>query len=431
MRIPVLMAILLSLLSIAADIYILGEIRGGFRNVSRRNDSGSSEYYARKKSKRKWSIIYGVSAVLCWMLLALILLLPKRAEGESILPTMWMLYSYITIYVGKFIYVIFSLLGRLFSSPVHNNKILKHRVRVCGNVFGVLLGVTAFGAFWYGAIVTRNDIEVVDVSIDYASLPKAFDGYRIVQISDMHLGTWGGNTNFVSRLVREVNNLHPDIILFTGDIVNRKTDEMKPFLETLAKLKAPDGIYSILGNHDYGDYIDWDSTEARRANNELMAEWQSKIGWKLLNNEHTFIKKGNQEIVLIGVENWGEPPFKQYGKLTKAYPASKKSKYNLHDNRFKILMSHNPKHWHEEVRKKSNIDLTLSGHTHAMQTMLKIGGFRWSPSALKYEEWAGLYEDEVGGRPVKLYVNVGCGEVGMPFRIGATPEITLITLRKK
>ena len=198
----------------------------------------------------------------------------------------------------------------------------------------------------------------------------------------------------------------------------------------LSRLKARDGVYSVMGNHDYGDYITWDSDEEKAADRKRLKEMQKRMGWKMLNNERTFIVSGNDSLPLIGVENWGEPPFSQYGRLTDAYPLSKDSAYNLNDRRFKILLTHNPEHWSREVTEMSDIDLTLSGHTHAMQLMLSGFGSHWSPAKYKYGRWGGLYKSSGPQKdPQYLNVNIGCGEVGVPMRIGAVPEITLITLK--
>ena len=201
--------------------------------------------------------------------------------------------------------------------------------------------------------------------------------------------------------------------------MNRQTDEAEPYIATLGRLHARDGVYSILGNHDYGDYKSWETPEAKMRNLQYMGEVQAKMGWHLMNNCDTCIKLGSDSITIIGVENWGEPPFSQYGKLSVAHPT-------LNDSNFKILLSHNPRHWRGEVLPLSNIDLMLAGHTHAMQIELDIFGHRLSPSAWIYPEWGGVYKED--GQI--LYVNIGIGEVAMPMRIGATPEITVITLKK-
>ena len=208
-------------------------------------------------------------------------------------------------------------------------------------------------------------------------------------------------------------------MLFTGDIVNRRTDELLPQVKPLSRLKAADGVYSILGNHDYGDYKKWPSAEMKSENMDMMYRLQRDMGWNLMNNRSEYIRRGNDSIALIGVENWGDPPFTVYGDLDKAYPMQS-------DSTFKILMTHNPAHWSEKIADNDtvNIALSLSGHTHAMQC--QIGS--WSPAEWRYDNWGGLYDD-LSSRH-KLYVNIGLGTVALPARIGATPEITVLTLRK-
>jgi len=296
---------------------------------------------------------------------------------------------------------------------------------------GFAAAVTVFLIVWWGVVYTRHAIKINSVEIASPKVPVAFNGYRIVQISDLHVGTWGNDTTFIASLVDSVNSLHPDLIVFTGDIVNRKTDELTPFVGTLSGLRARDGVISVLGNHDYGDYVDWKKPDERIENNRRLAAYQKEMGWDLLNNERRFISAGADSIMIVGVENWGDSPFPVYGDLNVALSPSRDSFYNQNDSRFKILLSHNPEHWNRIVSKTTNIDLTLSGHTHAMQIMVELGDWRWSPAKYRYEQWGGLYErlnDE--GQSTRLYVNIGGGEVGMPARLlSANPEITLFTLR--
>ena len=405
MRIPILMAFILVALSLLIDIYIWCDIR---KNYPRR---------------RFPSRLYGLFAVAGWIFIAVCLLLPRRDAEAGISFQMWGIYSYLSLLIPKIIFCLFSLAGLV-------PAIWKGRTLRLGKWVGLPLSIIIFLTMWWGAMVTRNNIDIVNVEFSSPKLPAAFDGYRIVQISDLHTGTWGNDTRFIERLVDSVNAQKPDLILFTGDIVNRQSAELAPFLGVLSRLHARDGVYSVLGNHDYGDYVDWPSAEEKRANLQLLKDWQRQIGWKLLNNSHTQIISEGDTIQLIGVENWGEPPFHQYGHLIEAYPISRDSICNLNDNRFKILMTHNPEHWRMEVSKISNIDLTLSGHTHAMQTEFKIGNWKWSPAVMRYPLWGGMYTtDNPQGEPMSIYVNIGAGEVGMPFRIGATPEVTVITLR--
>ncbi len=403
MRLQIKAIVVLFIISFLIDWYVYLDIR-------------------RYSRRRLWSRLYLVSSVMCWALLAAITVMPKRGEG-SIIPLMWMLYAYISIYLPKIIYVIFSLIGRI------PRLWKRERVRL-GLYVGLPLALISFGVIWWGAVSGRRAIGLNEIEIVSEKLPPAFDGYRIVQFSDAHVGTWGNDTTFISDLVDSINSLNPDMIVFTGDIVNRSTSEIYPFVKPLSRLRAKDGVYSIMGNHDYGDYKDWPTPEDRQRNIDELHRVQRAMGWNILDNDHLFVRSQSDSIVLIGVENWGEPPFHQYGKLGEAYPYSAGSPDNLNDGKFKILLTHNPEHWRQEVAEKTNVDLTLSGHTHAMQFIMKLGSWRWSPAKYIYQQWSGLYEKRTqGGQPVRIYVNIGCGEVGMPFRIGADPEITLIVLR--
>ena len=373
-----------------------------------------------KRKRNGW--LYIASCVSCWALLVVAFSLPLRDEGRDVIPVMWLLFTYLTIIAAKTVYVLCSLIGRLCN-------IGSRRLSNYGAMLGVSLGLLVCGTMWYGVMFTRHNIDVKNVDIVSEKLPASFNGYRIVQFSDLHTGTWGGDTAFVSKLVDSINALRPDVIMFTGDIVNRKTCELEPFRKVLMRLKAKDGVYSILGNHDYGDYVDWSSAKSKAANLQQLKDRQGEMGWKMLNNSHEFIKRGSDSIAVIGVENWGEPPFGQYGDLVKAYRGKG---VGLKDGNFKILMTHNPEHWNQVVKKNSNIDLSLSGHTHAMQIEADMFGQRFSPAAWRYKYWGGLYEDTgTDVTPSRLYVNIGAGEVGMPMRLGAVPELTVITLRKK
>lgn len=406
MRIPVITVIILFLFSILVDIYIAADIRGSAR-------------------RRGWAVAYMAVSLLCWAFLVVTLCLPRRSADSGILTVMWMLYSYLTVYLAKFTYVICSLLGRLL------RKVFKPETRLHPSRWvGAVVALSTFIVMWVGVAHTRRHIVVNRVDISSPSIPRPFSGYTIAQISDLHVGTWGTDTTFVSALVDSVNSLDPDLIVFTGDIVNRETSELLPFKGVLSRLKARDGVLSILGNHDYGDYMDWEKPEDRESNNSLLASCQRDMGWTLLNNERRFIIRGNDSIMVIGVENWGDPPFPVYGDLDKALSPDSDSVCHQNDRRYKILLSHNPEHWNRVVSHETNIGLTLAGHTHAMQVMFDFGGWKWSPAKYRYEQWGGLFERlNDHGQPTKLYVNIGSGEVGMPARLlSAYPEITLLTL---
>lgn len=281
-------------------------------------------------------------------------------------------------------------------------------------VIGAVLATASFGNILYGSLVgiTRFEVKQVDYRSD--RLPKGFDGYRIVQISDLHLGSWKDTPEAIDKLVKLVNEQQADLIVFTGDLVNQRAQELDEFTDILSQLHAPDGVYSILGNHDYGTYYHWKSLKEEANNLDHLVIGQKKMGWKLLNNEHDILRHNGDSIALIGVENDGEPPFSQFADLQRAKQGT--------EGMFSILLSHNPTHWRREVLSRSDIDLMLAGHTHAMQMEL----FGHSPAALIYPEWSGMYYE--GSRA--LYVNIGIGYVGLPFRFGAWPEVTILTLHE-
>lgn len=275
--------------------------------------------------------------------------------------------------------------------------------------------------FLYGIVRGAYKYRVHNVKIPSPNLPEAFDGFKIVQLSDIHTGSFA-STNPLNKAFDIVMQQNADLILFTGDLVNNVSDEVADFTEVFKRLKAPHGVYSVLGNHDYGDYVEWENAQTKKENLERLKNTQKSYGWNLLMNEHVAIEKNGQHIGLIGIENWGgNLRFPRYGKLDKAYAGAEKFP-------FKILMSHDPSHWDAEVRPKyGEIDLMLSGHTHGMQMGIEIPGvIKWSPSSWVYKQWAGLYKD---GKQF-LYVNRGLGFLGYPGRLGIWPEITVIELQK-
>lgn len=392
---PIVLLVVTIVLSIVVDVYIY---RAARKRVS-------SAVPAR---------IQLISSLALYSLLIVGFCLPMRSGDEALfLAKMWVLFSYVTFIVAKLVFVVFDLIAsipRLFG---------RRRIKLL-SLAGGDLAVITFIAMWWGALVNRLNINTENVTVNVAELPQPFDGYRIVQISDLHVGTFGADTAYVSKVVDYVNSLNPDVVLFTGDIVNRTSDELKPFVGTLSRLECPDGVYSILGNHDYGDYYNWDCESDKKASLDSLVAMQKRMGWRLLLNEYEIIRRDGDSIAVVGVENVGDPPFKVYGDLKASYP-------DLSDSVTKILLTHNPAHWQMEIadRDDMNVGLTLSGHTHAMQ----MSAFGWSPAAWRYDNWGGLYFDKSGRHP--LYVNIGIGTVGMPMRIGATPEVTVITLKKK
>lgn len=282
---------------------------------------------------------------------------------------------------------------------------------------GLVMGGGLFSTLMYG-FNNKYRYQVSRVKMHFDNLPASFKGLRIVHISDIHSGSFT-DKKAVQKGVDKIMKEQPDIILFTGDLVNDRASEMTEYMEIFSQLSAPLGVYSVLGNHDYGDYVAWESTDAKKANLERLKEVHRELGWRLLMNEHVMLEKEEDKIALLGIENWsGKGNFGRYGKMEEAYPGTESIP-------FKILMSHDPSHWDAEVRTSySDIDLMLSGHTHGMQFGLEIPGFKWSPVQYFYKQWAGLYED---GRQ-KLYVNRGYGFIGYPGRVGILPEISVLEL---
>lgn len=267
----------------------------------------------------------------------------------------------------------------------------------------------------FGATEGKRYFQVKETTIESKDVPQAFDGYRIVQLSDMHVGSWNGDTQAMEKAVSMINDLHPDLIVFTGDLVNNLASELDNFIPVFSKLKAQDGVYSVLGNHDYSTYVHWENPEDQKEELVRLKQKQAEMGWTMLNNRHVKLYHQNDSIALIGVENSGRPPFPDYAKLSEAMQGT--------EGMFQILLSHDPTHWRREVLPQTDIQLMLAGHTHAMQT--KIFGF--TPAQFIYEENDGLYQE---GEQM-LYVNIGLGHLLYPMRLGAWPEITLLTLKKK
>uniref|UniRef100_UPI004048DF4C metallophosphoesterase n=1 Tax=Polaribacter sp. TaxID=1920175 RepID=UPI004048DF4C len=277
-----------------------------------------------------------------------------------------------------------------------------------------------FASFIYGIIQGKYNYKVLKYQLTFKDLPEAFNGYTITQISDIHSGSFT-NKEKIEYAVDLINQQESDLMLFTGDIVNNKADEMDNWIEVFHKLEAKEGKFSILGNHDYGDYNDWESAIEMERNFQKVKEVHQKIGFDLLCNEHRHLERNGQKIALIGVENWGKGGFQKKGDLNIASA-------QIHKDEFKILMSHDPSHWDAQVKQNDfNYHLTLSGHTHGLQMGIEIPGWiKWSPSKYVYKQWAGLYEES--GRFIN--VNRGFGYHAFPGRLGIWPEITVITLKK-
>jgi uncharacterized protein len=311
------------------------------------------------------------------------------------------------------------LTGKLFFNNTEGEEIESGGVSrsVFLSWFGLAVGGSLFTSLIYG-FSNKYNYKVKRVSLKYPNLPESFKGLKIAQLSDIHSGSFTDKAA-VQRGVEKVLSLKPDIILFTGDLVNNTAEEMVNYVDVFGQLKAPMGVYSILGNHDYGDYHNWPDLHSKKRNLDHLKEIHRQMGWRLLLDEHVPLEKESQQIALIGIQNWSAlKRFPKYGNLTKAYEGAKKYP-------FKILMSHDPTHWDAEVRTKfPDIDLMLAGHTHGMQFGVEIPWFKWSPVQYVYKQWMGLYEEGTQ----KLYINRGYGFIGYPGRVGILPEITLIEL---
>lgn len=279
--------------------------------------------------------------------------------------------------------------------------------------FALIPALGVMGWFAFGFIEGWKRLELKHITFTSPDLPPYFDGYRLVQITDFHLGSFPPDNDFVQKVVDATNNEEPDMILFTGDLVNNQASEVEPYLDTLGQLHASDGIYSIWGNHDYCEYGNNHSIGALKRNRRMLYGYQESLGWHQLMNEHHVVSHGMSSIAVIGVENPGQPPFTNRSNLKKAMKG-------LNPDMFKILLSHDPHHWRREVVGKK-IQLTLAGHTHAGQ--LKIG--KWTPARMAFKEWGGAYR--IGEQ--MLYVSSGIGG-SFPFRLGAWPELTVITLKR-
>ncbi len=286
---------------------------------------------------------------------------------------------------------------------------------------GLAAGGGLFGTLLYG-FRNKYQYQVKNISLKFDKLPPSFKGLRMVHISDIHSGSFT-NKDAVTTGVIKIMEQKPDLILFTGDLVNHVADEMNDYLDLFSRIQAPMGVYSVLGNHDYGDYVKWKSADDKAANLEKLKLVHARMGWKLLMNEHVILEKEEDKIAVLGIENWSaKARFPKYGDLKKANACTEGID-------FKILLSHDPSHWKSEVLPSTpDISLMLSGHTHGMQFGVEIPGLKWSPVQYAYKEWAGLYQHSTVSATQYLYVNRGFGFHGYPGRVGIMPEITVLEL---
>ena len=375
--------------------------------------------------------IYWVLDILIIVLILYFALSGKFANGPS-KHTSWIMGIMMVILVPKIVVLPFLFIDDLLRII---QFLVQHSIRLFSNNNSVIdfasrrkiisqlaLGIAAvpFFSTIYGILKGKYDYRVHKVSLYFKDLPSAFDGFKLVQLSDIHAGSFD-NRDAVQKGIRLTNAQQGDLFLFTGDLVNNKAEEMYPWIEDFKQLKGKYGSFSILGNHDYGDYIKWGNESEKSENLEKLKGVHKKLGYHLMLNETIYIEKEGAKIALIGVENWGKKGFVKHGDLDKAVESV--------DNKlFKILLSHDPSHWEAVTLNHDKfIHLTLSGHTHGMQFGIEIPGFKWSPSQYIYKQWAGLYKHA----EKYIYVNRGFGFLGFPGRVGILPEITVIELRKK
>lgn len=356
--------------------------------------------------KKKWTLrllnwLPSVVAIVCALLF-------WGTHIQTLLFSKAFFYILICIALPKLVFVVISILFRVLRIFWKGAK----KVEVPLSLFCAFVTLVVM---IYGSTAGRERLVLNEQILYFETLPPEFDGYRIVQISDLHIGSYGSDTAFIARVVQEVLAQKPDLVVYTGDLVNSEAAEVEPFAPLLSSLDAPDGVMSIFGNHDYCTYNHHHQEQLIRQEQEALKAQERKLHWQLLLNEHRVIQRDSASIAVVGVENIGRPPFPHYGNLPKAMNG-------LTDSTFVILLSHDPSHWRMEVLPDTDIPLTLSGHTHAMQ--FRIGNL--TPVRLKYPEWGGRYEED--GQ--QLFVSTGIGG-GIPFRFGAWPEICVLTLRCK
>lgn len=369
------------------------------------------------------STIKTIIDVLFWTftigLVSAILILKIRMEAIPISKRQRLVSSLYGLAVSSFIPKILFVI--IISILYYTNHIFSETESlIIVPLVGLLAGFLPFFVILYAVSKAVYKFKIYRVEVHHKALPENFENLKIVHISDLHLGSFADRHRILDRAITLINELDADLIFFTGDLVNNFAWELKGWDSVLQKLSAKKGKYAILGNHDYGDYSEWDNPENKVKNFEKIKSFFETIDFKLLLNESITITEDDQDLAIVGVENWGLPPFRQDGDLEKALEEVK----NIP---FKILLSHDPSHWDEEVLDQTDIALTLSGHTHGMQAGVKIMGKQWSPIKYKYKRWAGLYQE----KNQYLYVTRGLGWMGFPGRLGMRPEITFITLKKR
>lgn len=362
-----------------------------------------------------WLWIYGGITLVSYLCLLSFPFISKHARYP-------MLNAFFILFFGKLLAAVFMVLGlvgnELLGLAVKPEDSVSESRRLFVKKASALLGLIPVGLMGWGIFRTAGNFKIHRVKLSLKDFPDAFRGLKIVQISDIHTGSFF-SLDRMEEAVEEIAAQKPDIVIFSGDLVNNRTDECYDYMEVLGKINAPMGVYSTLGNHDYGDYEGWATKEEKTANFRDMLDVHKKLGWQLLMNENRIFERDGQKIALLGVENWGANlRFPKYGKMKEAYAGTE-------DIPTKILISHDPSHWEAEVLKDyPGVQLMMAGHTHGFQFGIEIPGIKWSPSQWVYKQWAGLYEDS--GR--YLYVNRGLGCIGYMGRVGIRPEITVFEL---
>ncbi len=358
-----------------------------------------------------WKFLFFAPSVV-----ALLSILSVKFFGMNHTVTTIFLFVLLCFVLPKIIFTCISLIAKLFGIW----SISTYNVTT---IIGIVVASAVSIMGLYGLTIGWKHLESKHVDLYFDNLPDAFDGYKIAHLSDLHVGSYGDKTQFIQRIVDQVNKENPDIVVFTGDIVNTEPEELMPFTQTLSHLRAKDGVFSVLGNHDYCLYGDRSRWSNVREGGLKVAEIERSMGWNVLMNKSTTVERDSAKIAIAGVENTGKPPFPKIGNLQAAVEGITRYDTTTCDkNTFTILLSHDPSHWRMEILPKTDIPLTLSGHTHAAQ--LKIG--KWSPVRWLYKEWGGLYQSD----NQQLYISEGIGGT-LPFRFGANPQIIFITLHKR
>ena len=397
------------------DLYVFSGLKTAFSST--RSRSIASWIY--------WGLTFFFFALVIYLSLTF-----SRSDGPGAPIVKWTIGMFAFLYIPKLVMLLFFGIEDIYrllraggigiakiTGRAADVSLFESRRKFIAQLAGFAATIPAVGIL-YGIVKGKYNYKVHRTELAFKDLPDAFHRLTITQISDLHVGSFDDAEEF-RHMVNLINEQKSDLIFFTGDLVNMKADEMKPWADEFSRLKARMGKYSILGNHDYGDYMEWPSEDAKHENMQRLFKTHEELGFNLLRNENTRIEKDGQHLELLGMENWGRG-FQQYGNFNKTLEGTQ-------EGAFKILLSHDPTHWEEQVMNhKTNVHLTLAGHTHGAQFGIEIPWLRFSPAQLRYKRWAGLYEENSRF----LYVNRGIGFIGFPGRVGIWPEITVITLLK-